>query len=152
MEKNKKNREGVMYSTNPDFEFEYENEKMDTLANNQQNLKVCIDKHRAGKIAVIIKDFVGTADDLKALGKILKAKCGVGGSAKNGEIIIQGDLRDKIMGNQCGMCKGEAESFEQNFEKTTQKQLTSTNSVGRITNNAKSGPLTIKSTHPTVNQ
>jgi translation initiation factor 1 len=97
MEKNKKNRKGVMYSTNPDFEFEYENEKMDTLANNQQNLKVCIDKHRAGKIAVIIKGFVGTSDDLKALGKILKAKCGVGGSAKNGEIIIQGDLRDQIM-------------------------------------------------------
>ena len=98
MEKNKKNRKGVMYSTNPDFEFEYENEKMDTLANNQQKLKVCIDKHRAGKIAVIIKGFVGTSDDLKALGKILKAKCGVGGSAKNGEIIIQGDLRDKVMG------------------------------------------------------
>ena len=97
MEKNKKNRKGVMYSTNPDFEFEYENEKMDTLSNNQQNLKVCIDKHRGGKIAVIIKGFIGTADDLKALGKILKAKCGVGGSAKNGEIIIQGDLRDKVM-------------------------------------------------------
>ena len=97
MVKNKKNKKGVMYSTNPDFEFEYEDEKMDTLSNNQQNLKVCIDKHRAGKIAVIIKGFVGTADDLKALGKILKAKCGVGGSAKNGEIIIQGDLRDKVM-------------------------------------------------------
>ena len=97
MDKNNKNRKGVMYSTNPDFEFEYENEKMDTLSNNQQNLKVCIDKHRAGKIAIIIKGFVGTAADLKALGKILKAKCGVGGSAKNGEIIIQGDLRDKVM-------------------------------------------------------
>ena len=97
MEKNKKNRKRVMYSTNPNFEFEYENEKMDTLSNNKQNLKVCIDKHRAGKIAIIIKDFVGTAADLKALGKILKAKCGVGGSAKNGEIIIQGDLRDKVM-------------------------------------------------------
>ena len=97
MKKNKKNRKGVMYSTNPNFEFEYKNEEMDTLANNQQNLKVCIDKHRAGKIAVIIKDFIGTADDLKALGKTLKAKCGVGGSAKNGEIIIQGDLRDKVM-------------------------------------------------------
>ena len=86
-----------MYSTNADFEFEYENEKIDTLANKQQNLKVYIDKQRAGKIAVIIKGFVGTADDLKALGKILKEKCGVGGSAKNGEIIIQGDLRDKVM-------------------------------------------------------
>tara|TARA_B100000780_G_scaffold218275_1_gene157436 strand:- start:139 stop:477 length:339 start_codon:yes stop_codon:yes gene_type:complete len=97
MDKNKKNRKGVMYSTNPDFEFEYENEKIDTLANNQQNLKVCIDKHRAGKIAIIIKGFVGNTNDLKELGKTLKAKCGVGGSAKNGEIIIQGDLRDKVM-------------------------------------------------------
>ena len=97
MVKNKKNRKGIMYSTNPNFEFVYENEKMDTLLNNQQNLKVCIDKHRAGKIAVIIKGFIGSTDDLKVLGKILKAKCGVGGSTKNGEIIIQGDLRDKVM-------------------------------------------------------
>ena len=97
MRKNKKNRKGVMYSTNPDFEYEYEEDEMDTLPNNEQNLKVCIDKHRAGKIAVIIKDFVGSADDLKSLGKMLKAKCGVGGSAKNGEIIIQGDVRDKVM-------------------------------------------------------
>ena len=97
MNKNKEKRKGVMYSTNPDFEFEYENEKMDTLSNNKQNLKVYIDKHRGGKIVVIIKDFVGSAEDLKVLSKILKAKCGVGGSAKNGEIIIQGDLRDKVM-------------------------------------------------------
>ena len=76
-----------MYSTNPDFEYEYENEEMETLPNKEQHLKVCIDKHRAGKIAVIIKDFVGTTDDLKDLGKRLKSKCGVGGSAKNGEII-----------------------------------------------------------------
>ena len=97
MNRNKKNRRVVMYSTNPNFEFEYQNEKMNTLSNNQQNLKICIDKHRAGKIAVIIKGFVGDADDLKALGKKLKEKCGVGGSAKNGEIIIQGDLRNKVM-------------------------------------------------------
>ena len=94
---NKKHRKGVMYSTNPDFEFEYENQKIGTLSNNKQHLKVCIDKHRAGKIAVIIKNFVGNSEDLKALGKLLKTKCGVGGSAKNGEIIIQGDVRDKIM-------------------------------------------------------
>jgi len=97
MGKNKKNRKGVMYSTNPDFEYEYKNQDMKTLANINQHLKVCIDKHRAGKIAVIIKDFVGTNDDLKALSKMLKTKCGVGGSAKNGEIIIQGDIRDKVM-------------------------------------------------------
>ncbi|MGY8951230.1 MAG: translation initiation factor [Flavobacteriales bacterium] len=97
MDKKRKNKKGVMYSTNPDFEYEYENEKMETLPNKEQHLKVCIDKHRAGKIAVIIKDFVGTTDDLKDLGKRLKSKCGVGGSAKNGEIIIQGNVRDKVM-------------------------------------------------------
>jgi len=94
---NKKNRKGVMYSTNPDFDYEYENKEQNTVVNNEQQLKVCIDKHRAGKVAVIIKDFIGTTDDLKSLGKMLKAKCGVGGSAKNGEIIIQGNLRDKVM-------------------------------------------------------
>ena len=94
---NKKNRQGVMYSTNPEFEFEYENQEIGTLSNNEQHLKVCIDKHRAGKIAVIIKDFIGKAEDLKALSKLLKTKCGVGGSTKNGEIIIQGDLRDKVI-------------------------------------------------------
>lgn len=97
MGKNKKNRKGVLYSTNPDFEYEYEDNEMETLPNNQQDLKVCIDKHRAGKIAVIIKNFVGKTDDLKNLGKMLKTKCGVGGSVKNGEIIIQGNVREKIM-------------------------------------------------------
>jgi len=97
MAKNKKNRKGVMYSTNPNFKYQYENQGMKTLANTNQHLKVCIDKHRAGKIAVIIKDFIGKAEDLKALSKLLKTKCGVGGSTKNGEIIIQGDLRDKVI-------------------------------------------------------
>ena len=97
MGKNKKNRKGIMYSTNPDFEYEYENQEMETLPASKQNLKVCIDKHRAGKIAVIIKNFIGTTDDLKALGKLLKTKCGVGGSAKNSEIIIQGNVREKVM-------------------------------------------------------
>lgn len=97
MAKKGKNRKGVMYSTNPDFEYEFEGEEVETLPNNEQHLKVCIDKHRAGKIAVIIKDFVGTPEDLKSLGKMLKSKCGVGGSAKNGEIIIQGNVREKVM-------------------------------------------------------
>ena len=97
MSRNKKNKKGIMYSTNPNFEFEYENNKMETLSNNEQNLRVGIDKHRAGKIAVIIHDFVGSSDDLKELSKILKAKCGVGGTAKNGKIIIQGDVRDKVI-------------------------------------------------------
>ena len=97
MVKNKKNRKGVMYSTNPDFEYQYKDKKFKTLSPIEQNLKVCIDKHRAGKVAVIIKGFIGSTDDLKTLGRILKTKCGVGGSAENGEIIIQGDVRDKVM-------------------------------------------------------
>ena len=97
MNKKGENRKGVMYSTNRDFEYEYENDEMETLPNNEQNLKVCIDKHRAGKVAVIIKEFVGTTEDLKSLGKLLKSQCGVGGSVKNGEILIQGNIRDKVM-------------------------------------------------------
>ena len=97
MKKNKKNRKGILYSTNPDFEYEYEEDEIETPPNNHQYLKICIDKHRAGKIAVIIKNFVGTNDDLKNLAKMLKAKCGVGGSAKNGEIIIQGNVSDNVM-------------------------------------------------------
>ena len=96
---NRKNNKpkGVMYSTNPDFEYEYENNQMKTLPAKEQNLRICIDKHRAGKTAVIIKDFSGNTYDLNSLSKILKAKCGVGGTAKNGEIIIQGDVREKIV-------------------------------------------------------
>ena len=94
----KKKKKGVMYSTNPNFKFEYENDQKKTLLPQEQNLKVCIDKHRAGKIAVIIKDFIGSTDNLNSLSKILKVKCGVGGTAKNGEIIIQGNVRDKVMG------------------------------------------------------
>ena len=97
MNKKGKKRKGVMYSTNRDFKYEYENDEMETLPNNEQNLKVCIDKHRAGKIAVIIKEFIGTTEDLKSLGKLLKSQCGVGGSVKNGEILIQGNIRDKVM-------------------------------------------------------
>jgi len=97
MNKKKKIKRGVIYSTNANFEFQYEDNEIESLANNQQNLKVCIDKHRAGKIAVIIRDFVGNTDDLKSLSKIIKCKCGVGGSVKNGEIIIQGNVRDKVI-------------------------------------------------------
>lgn len=97
MKQNKKNREGIVYSTDPDFQYKYENQEELTLPNGQQNLQVCIDKHRAGKTAIIIKGFVGSAEDLNELSKLLKQKCGVGGSSKNGEIIIQGNVRDKIL-------------------------------------------------------
>jgi translation initiation factor 1 len=94
-----KKRDGVVYSTSNDFEFQTgEENKEETLAANQQNLKVLLDKKaRAGKKVTLIEGFVGSEDDLKELGKMLKNKCGVGGSAKDGEILIQGDHRDKVV-------------------------------------------------------
>lgn len=97
MAKKKKTRVGVMYSTNPDFEFDNEQTE-ETLTPREQQLEVWVDrKHRGGKIATLVKGFVGEEADLKALGKLLKSKCGVGGSAKDGKIIIQGNVSDKVM-------------------------------------------------------
>lgn len=94
--KSKNNR--VVYSTNPDFEEAFENEEQETLEPSKQLLEVHLDKkNRGGKMAVVVKNFVGTEEDLKELGKMLKAACGVGGSVKDQEIIIQGDKREKVM-------------------------------------------------------
>jgi len=95
---NKKNRKGTVYSTDPDFEYEYESaEEQETLPPEKQKLRVEIDKkRRKGKQVSLVTGFIGTEDDLKDLAKILKTKCGVGGSAKDGEIVIQGDMRKKI--------------------------------------------------------
>ena len=94
-----KNIIGVVYSTNPDFKYQYEHEESaETLPANKQNLRVTLDKKkRAGKVVTLITGFIGTEDDLETLGKTLKTKCGSGGSAKDNEIIIQGDFRDKIV-------------------------------------------------------
>ncbi|MCB0400981.1 MAG: translation initiation factor [Flavobacteriales bacterium] len=93
----KKNRINVVYSTNPDFSYETEGDDMETLAPDEQELRVLIDrKQRKGKSVTLITGFEGTDDDLKDLEKTLKSKCGVGGSAKNGEILIQGEFKDKV--------------------------------------------------------
>ena len=93
-----KKRLGVVFSTNPDFKYEEETEEEPlTLEPARQNLIVSIDrKGRAGKQVTLVTGFVGSADDLADLGRILKVKCGVGGSAKDGEIAIQGDFRDRV--------------------------------------------------------
>jgi translation initiation factor 1 len=94
-----KKRDGMVYSTSDSFEFQHEsNDEQDSIAPNQQNLKVMLDKKaRAGKKVTLIEGFIGNDIELAVLGKLLKNKCGVGGSAKDGEILIQGDHRDKVV-------------------------------------------------------
>lgn len=98
MPKNKLNTGGLVYSTNPDLNLDPEKEIVSTLSPAQQNLRILLDKKaRAGKQVTLVTGFVGTEEDLETLGKKLKTLCGVGGSAKDGEILIQGDFREKIV-------------------------------------------------------
>ena len=95
-----KKRLDIVYSTNPDYHFRQEDgeEETATLAKEKQPLRVSLDKrNRKGKAVTIVTGFAGTDDDLQELGKLLKTKCGVGGSAKDGEIIVQGDHRQKVL-------------------------------------------------------
>lgn len=94
-----KQRLGVVYSTNPDYQYQMAEEvETETLPAGKQHLIVAIDRRqRAGKQVTLVKGFVGRSEDLAALAKTLKTRCGVGGTAKDGEITIQGDLRDKIV-------------------------------------------------------
>ena len=98
MSRKKPDSRGFIYSTDPNFHFEDQSSNVKTLQPGQQKLKVRLDtKHRAGKAVTLVQDFVGAAQDLEELGKKLKSFCGTGGSAKNGEIIVQGDQRKKVM-------------------------------------------------------
>lgn len=99
MAKKNKKGSGVVYSTNPDYEYEaFDEEVQETLPPAQQTLYVSHDrKQRKGKVVTLIEGFVGSAEDLTTLAKMLKTKCGVGGSAKDSEIILQGEHRDKVM-------------------------------------------------------
>ena len=94
---NKKRPVGVVYSTDPNFQYQYEEEpEAETLEPSRQDLRVLRDaKGRGGKTVTLIRGFVGATADLEALGKLLKNRCGIGGSVKDGEIILQGDVRDK---------------------------------------------------------
>lgn len=94
-----KERLNVVYSTNPDYNYEMENdEEQTTLPAARQRLRVQLDrKNWGGKVVTLITGFVGTDSDMKELGKLLKSKCGVGGSAKDGEIIVQGDFKQKVL-------------------------------------------------------
>jgi len=94
-----KDRLGVVFSTNPDFQFEKEGEEQgETLPAKQQDLRVSLDrKKRKGKAVTLITGFVGAENDLKDLGKLLKSKCGVGGTVKDGEILIQGDFCSRVI-------------------------------------------------------
>ena len=97
--KSKSDKHGFVYSTDPNFRFENEEQSnADTLTPQQQKLRVWLDtKHRGGKTATVIRGFVGKDEDLEDLGKKLKNYCGTGGAVKDGEIIIQGDQREKVM-------------------------------------------------------
>ncbi len=94
----KKNRKNIVYSTNPDYEYDYEDSgELDTLPVDEQQLVVSLDKkQRKGKVVTLVQGFVGSSDDLNELGKLLKRHCGVGGNAKDGEVIIQGDNKEKV--------------------------------------------------------
>ena len=96
--KNKPDTRGFVFSTDPNFQFEEQNENTETLLPKQQKLRIRLDtKHRAGKAVTLVENFIGKDEDLQELGKKLKSFCGTGGSAKDGEIIVQGDHRDKVL-------------------------------------------------------
>ena len=96
--KHKSDINGVVYSTNPNYVFDYGEEETETLEPSKQNLRIMLDKkQRGGKKVTLVTGFVGSDYDLAVLGKDLKSACGVGGSVKDGEILLQGDFREKVL-------------------------------------------------------
>ena len=93
----KKNKKGVVYSTNPNYKFEYHEDKIDNNNINNQSLNIHLERYKGNKKAVVIKNFIGTKENKEILAKELKKVCGVGGSIKDENIIIQGDNRDKVI-------------------------------------------------------
>ncbi|MCE6989099.1 translation initiation factor [Dyadobacter sp. CY323] len=93
----KKNHSGIVYSTNPDFEFDSSDDEPETLTPSQQDLRIWLDRKGGGKVITLVKGFTGTNTDLEALGKQLKSLCGTGGTVKDREVQIQGDHRDKVI-------------------------------------------------------
>jgi translation initiation factor 1 len=98
MSRKDKNRVNIVFSTNPNFSYDKEeSEEANTLDPQQQNLKIFLDRIGGGKMISRVSGFIGKAADLETLTKMLKQKCGVGGNAKDGEILIQGDNREKLL-------------------------------------------------------
>ena len=97
MAKSKQRKDGIMYSTNPDFKLPSGDSEEETLPANQQDLRIHLDRMGGGKVVSRVAGFVGNSEMLESLGKKLKHKCGVGGSVKDGFILLQGDHRDKML-------------------------------------------------------
>ncbi len=97
IKRNRKNREGIVFSTDPDYSYQFSDEEsQETILPEKQKLRIILDKKaRAGKLATLITGFAGSEEDLKELGKTLRNKCGVGGTTKQNEILLQGDFRER---------------------------------------------------------